>query len=226
MSNMTKAIAVLGVVAGLGVAVLPLSTYAAPTKIEGTAENEGDPLSAGKDVQVQLKLDESLSMYVTNEAGDADVTTPVALNENTDTTANYQAAPIAIKVIANNAQGYHLTIHGSANDTLTGATGTVATSLTNAKGTQIEAGDLTSTSASQWGYKVLKGAAGSVIDATWNGVPAEAAAAEIDGAKVPTGAAGNTTKVTFGAHVLDTQESGIYNGQVTFTATAGLKAGA
>ena len=114
MSNMTRAIAVLGVVAGLGVAALPLSTYAAPTEIEGTAENEGDPLSASKDVQVQLKLEESLSMYVTNEAGDADVTTPVALNENTDTTANYQAAPIAIKVIANNAQGYHLTIHGSA----------------------------------------------------------------------------------------------------------------
>lgn len=208
MSKTTNALIALGVVAGLGAAALPLSSYAAPTPIEGT----GDPLKATGNVPVQLKIEETLSMFITNEAGDADFTSPVALT-STDK-ENYTSTPIAIKVNAGNKDGYHLTIHGSATDN--------PTDLTNENGTKIATGDLTSTTASQWGYKVLKGADGSTLDAAWNAVQASTDAATIDSL---TTSGVQTTKVTFGAHVIAGQEAGTYNGQVTFTATAGPEAG-
>ena len=209
MTNLTKAIAVLGVVAGLGVAALPLSSYAVTTPVEGT----GNPLSASKPVQLQLTVKETLSMFVTNEAGDADVTSPVELT-STDN-KSFESAPIAIKVNAGNKDGYYLTIQGSTS-------GDDRTVLTNGSA-NIEAGDLSSTTASQWGYKVLKGADGATLDATWNAVAADGATTTIDSL---TAAGVQTTKVTFGANIIDGQESGVYNGQVTFTATAGAEAGA
>lgn len=205
MSKTTSALVALGVVAGLGAAALPLSSYAAPTPIEGT----GNPIEATKDVPVQLVIEETLSMYVTNEAGDADFTSPVALT-STDK-ENYESTPIAIKVEAGNKDGYHLTMHGS-------GAGTVKTSLYNENNTEITTGDLTSTTDSQWGYKVLKGAEGATLDAAWNPVTLEASAANIDSLAT---SGVQTTKVTFGAHVVKGQEAGTYNGKVTFTATAG-----
>ena len=203
-----KSIAVLGVVAGLGVAALPLATYAAPTEIEGS----GDPLSASKNVQLQLEVKETLSMFVTNEDGDADVTAPVVLS-STDN-ANFAASPIAIKVNAGNQSGYYLTIAGSTD-------GDDATVLKNSSDGIIEAGDLTSTTVSQWGYKVLKGAEGATLDTAWNAVKAGGATETIDSLDK---AGVQTTQVTFGAHIVDGQEAGVYNGQVTFTATAGAEA--
>lgn len=208
MSKTTNALIALGVVAGLGAAALPLSSYAAPTPIEGT----GNPITSTGNVPVQLKIDETLSMFITNEAGDADFTSPVALT-STDK-ENYTSTPIAIKVNAGNKEGYHLTMHGSAGK------GT-ATALTNENGTEIATGDLTSTTASEWGYKVLKGTTGATIDAAWNAVQAEADAATIDSLNK---AGVQTTQVTFGAHVIAGQEAGTYDGQVTFTATAGPEA--
>lgn len=210
MTNLTKAIAVLGVVAGLGVAALPLSSYAV-TEIPGTAENDSDALSASKDVQLQLEVKETLSMFVTNAAGDEDVAAPVVLS-STDN-KSFEADPIAIKVNAGNKDGYYLTIAGS-------TTGDDKTVLTNGSKT-IEAGDLTSTTASQWGYKVLKGADGATLDSTWNAVKPNGAAETIDSLNE---AGVQTTQVTFGANIIDGQESGIYTGQVTFTATAGAEA--
>lgn len=204
MSKTTSALVALGVVAGLGAAALPLSSYAAPTPINGS----GTPLSAPKDVPVQLTIEETLSMYVTNEAGDADFTSPVTLS--TTDKENYVSTPIAIKVEAGNKDGYKLTMHGSGS-------GTDKTSLYNGNSAEIVTGDLTSTTASQWGYKVLKGATGSTLDSAWNSVAAEASAPTIDSLNK---SGVQTTKVTFGAHIVKGQESGTYNGQVTFTATA------
>jgi len=209
---MTKTIAILGVVAGLGVAALPLSTYAAdPTENQGT----GTPLSVSKDVPVQLKINETLSMWVTNEAGDADFDSPVVLGDAAGVSGPIlvESAPIAIKVRNSTKNGYDLTLAGSATDNATG--------LTNENNTVIATGDLTSTAASQWGYKVKKGADGSDYDASWQAVQESASAATID--TLP--AAGvNTTLVKFGVNIIDGQEAGTYNGQVKFTATA--KAGA
>lgn len=212
MTNLSKTIAILGVVAGLGVTALPLSSYAAdPTEIEG----KGDTPVATKDVPVQLTIDQMLSMYVTTEDGSADVANPVVLSSNADTTANYQADPIAVKVITNNLNGYGLNMAG------TYTAESHASDLVNDDGKFIAAGDLTSSAASQWGYKV-KTNAGTDYSTDWAAVVD--AGAKIDSFATPTGAAGKTTLVKFGAHVLDTQESGVYNGQVTFTATAGASA--
>lgn len=207
MSNMTKAIAVLGVVAGLGVAALPLSTYAAPTAIEGT----GTPLTATKDVPVQLTIKETLNMYVTDEAGTADFTSPVTIGTGDIAAAGaYESAPIAVKVETANKDGYKLTIVGSAD--------TNPTSLTLDGGTEeIVAGDLTSTTASQWGYKVntMTGDTPAFADA-WTGVSETAAPIN------SLAAAGvQTTKVKFGANIIPGQLAGTYKGQVTITATAG-----
>lgn len=211
MSKTTNALVALGVVAGLGAAALPLSSYAL-TEYPGT----GDPLTATGNVPVQLKIDETLSMFITDEAGTADFTSPVALS-STDK-VNYESTPIAIQVNAGNKDGYHLTMHGSY--TKEGQTG-VETALVNENNTTIATGDLTSTTESQWGYKVLKGADGASLDATWNAVQPQATAAAIDSLDK---AGVQTTKVTFGAHVIAGQEAGIYDGQVTFTATAGPEA--
>ena len=87
MSKMSKAIAVLGVVAGLGVAALPLSTYAAPgdegtysqstsvqvqTKVEGaiSISTNIDTIGAGTD-QKYIDLGELMPGGVTNEMTDA-----------------------------------------------------------------------------------------------------------------------------------------------------------
>lgn len=217
MSKMSKTIAILGVVAGLGVAALPLSSYAVdPTEIQGT----GTPLSASKDVPVQLTIKETLSMWVTNEAGDADFTSPVVLGDAAGVSgpALVESAPIAIKVRNSTKEGYNLTLAGSAAENATGLT-----NATTGSTAVIATGDLTSTTASQWGYKVKKGATGSGYDATWQSVQEAVDAATID----TLGAAGvNTTLVKFGVNILDGQEAGTYNGQVKFTATAIANTGA
>lgn len=209
MSKTTSALVALGVVAGLSAAALPLSSYAA-TEIKGA----GDPLTATGTVDVELKIEETLSMYITEDDNDTDIS-KVSLTSTNG--ADYEADPIAIKVDAKNKNGYKLTMHGSyTNAEITDA---VATSLYNENGTEIATGDLESTTASQWGYKVQQGADGSALDTTWQLVKASDAAATIDSLST---AGSQTTQVTFGAHVLPSQEAGTYNGQVTFTATAGL----
>lgn len=219
MSKLTQSIAILGVVAGLGVAALPLSTYAAdPTEIKGTGTPLATPAEDGQ-VPVQLTITETLSMYITNEGGTEQFTSPVELTQNGSDKAHYESTPIAVKVESKNKDGYYLNMYGSAGTKQNNAVN--ANALTNENGKEIVAGDLTGT-VSQWGYKVLKGANGSTLDATWNPVAATPATADtIDSLN----AAGvQTTKVTFGANVIDGQESGTYKGQVTFIATAGAKA--
>jgi len=60
MSKMSKAIAVLGVVAGLGVAALPLSSYAAD-----------EPYSQSTSADVQVGVSGAISIEVDNGATDA-----------------------------------------------------------------------------------------------------------------------------------------------------------
>lgn len=215
MSNMTKTIAILGVVAGLGVAALPLSTYAAPTAIEGT----GTPLSAPKDVPVQLTIKETLNMYVTDEAGTADFTSPVKIGSSEIAAAGkYESDPIAVKVETANKGGYALTIVGSyVKDGLSGDDATNAlTSLVNENNTMISAGALADADTeSTWGYAVDTAAGETASFGTWTGVTDSAV--EIN--KL-TEAGTQTTKVKFGANIVAGQQAGTYNGQVTFTATA------
>lgn len=209
MSNMTKTIAIIGVVAGLGVAALPLSTYAEVTPIEGT----GDQLSASKDVPVQLTIKETLSMWVTNEAGSDDFTSPVVLGDTGGVSGPslVESTPIAVKVRNSVKNGYDLTLAGSAETNPTGLT-----SATVGSSAVITTGDLTATDASHWGYKVKK-TGDADYSGTWSTVKESTSADTID----TMGSAGvKTTLVKFGVNIIDGQEAGTYNGQVKFTATA------
>lgn len=91
MSNISKAIAVLGVVAGLGVAALPLSSYAATSR----------------DVKVTAKVDNTISVS-------AD-TTEVNLG-----TISANGAPsvgsVNVNVTTSNASGYKLSVASTNKD--------------------------------------------------------------------------------------------------------------
>ena len=101
MSKITKTIAALGVVAGLGVAALPLASYAVnPTTVNLTAS-----------------LDDSLSLDVTETELSFDLDNGGAVV--TDTTA--------ATVITNNAKGYDLNIKaGSGGTALTSGSYSIA----------------------------------------------------------------------------------------------------
>lgn len=214
MSKMSKTIAILGVVAGLGVAALPLSSYAAPVEwAEGG--NTGAPAATEgaygqdndgnhwvkKDTAVTLTIEDALSIDTSLDT--------VNLTEGDHT------GSVDVTVITNNSKGYNLAIRGSAK--------TNPTSLTNTPGDEIKAGSgtfdapaaLVNTTDSQWGYSVVGVAA--FTDGLYAGVTN--GDVTIYNQDLPTAANGQKTTVNFAASLKDGQAAGIYEGQVTFTAT-------
>ena len=101
MSKITKTIAALGVVAGLGVAALPLASYAAP----GTSNPQ--------DITVTATLEDSLAMSVTETA------LTFMIENNGDVVKNSTTATVT----TNNASGYNLDIQAKDGDTDLTATG-------------------------------------------------------------------------------------------------------
>lgn len=219
MSKMSKTIAILGVVAGLGVAALPLSTYAASI-VAGDGEN-----SVTGNTTIKLTIKDELSMEL-----DKDTTAgnEVDLGNGTATPS------MTVKVITNNTTGYNLNLKGSttANDPV------IATDLATVNKDRIQAGTgsfatpkaLADETFSAWGYKVANSNANNTVtytqftDGLYAGV--NAGGQEIVNVSKPTGAAGDTTTVTFAASVKDGQAAGEYTGQVTFTATNNTVTGA
>ena len=221
MSKMSKTIAILGVVAGLGVAALPLSTYA-DTIVDGTAPDTAKDGVVSGDTTVKLTIKDELSMELSkdttegNEVDLADGSAPV---------------PMTVKVITNGSKGYNLNLKGSATDN--------PTSLTNDDGDQILSAaakfaapaSLSNATNSEWGYNVanenanLSTESAAAIakfkdgtDLLYAGV-ISGAGDEIVNVTKPTGSAGDTTTVTFAAAIKDGQASGEYTGKVTFTAS-------
>ncbi len=211
MSKLTQSIAILGVVAGLGVAALPLSTYAAPV-IDGPAPTEGavsgatyDGTKDGKvtsDTNVKLIIEDLLSI-------DTDKT-------EVDLSAAPHTGAVKVTVVTNNSTGYDLAIKGTGTPN--------ATSLTNTKPSadQIIKGDGTftapaalSTTVSQWGYSVAGEAA--FTEGLYAGVTGTDQIIHSESAA--TTDAGVATDVTFAASLKNGQAAGTYNGKVTFTAT-------
>lgn len=213
MSNISKTIAVLGVVAGLGVAALPLSTYAAPTVWSETggsdttygSDKDGNHF-VKKDTDIKLTIEDVLSIDI--DATEVELT-------STDGTEYTNAAPLNVTVISKNSKGYNLTIAGTAT--------TNKTSLTNAAGDQIFKGAgvfatpaaLDNTTQSQWGYSVVGEAA--FTEGLYAGVTE--AGETIKTSTASTVNEGEKTQINFAAKIKDGQASGTYNGKVTFTAT-------
>lgn len=203
MSNLSKTIAVLGVVAGLGVAALPLSSYAAQST-DGSAVSEN--------ATVKLAIAKKLSLTLGTAEAD--------LGDGSQTPA------IAATVITNNSKGYDLKIKGS---TTTGSVKTVLTSgvvkddIVAATGSAATPAALAKTTTnSVWGYTVTgDDAAEGFKKATGDGKYAGVTVGgeTIASKTAATAASGNLTTVTFAADLLDNQAAGTYTGQVTFTAS-------
>ncbi len=201
MSKMSNVLAALGVVAALGVAALPLSSYAAEST-DGTAVNEN--------ATVKLTIAKKLSLTLD--------TTEADLGDGSQTPS------IKATVITNNTNGYDLKIAGS---TTTGSVKTVLTSgvvaddiIALSAGAAAPAA-LTAGTSSVWGYTVT----GDDIATGFTGEGAgKYAGVKVDGETIAsngeaTAAEGNVTTVTFGADLVDNQAAGTYTGQVTFTAS-------
>ena len=113
MSKITKTIAALGVVAGLGVAALPLASYA--------AESNDNPTT----VNVTASLQESLTLNVSEDALAVTLTNGGAV----------QTAATTATVTTNHATGYSLTMAAKgSNANLVSGTNNIPTSATVEQG--------------------------------------------------------------------------------------------
>ncbi len=224
MSNMTKTIAILGVVAGLGVAALPLSTYAAPVVWNQTDSDDVSKTNIGVDggqnyvttdpTTITLEIQDKLSI-------ESDQATVTLTNTTAGATAGLYTGDNAVNVtvITKNSGGYKLTMVG-AGDT-TGSKN--ASSMYNTAGDEIPAGAFTAADGaavnSSWGYGVAA-VDGSPVDSSLTNYQAIPAAAKtIMNRAGATTDAGDKAAVSFGANIISKQAAGTYTGKVTFTAT-------
>lgn len=212
MSNLSKTIAILGVVAGLGVAALPLSSYAAqpeptdPAKvIDGDANDKNaETGKVATDTSINLLIEDVLSIDTS-----ADV---VLLNKAN----SYTGTALTVNVATNNSKGYTLNIAGTADTNPTDLTSTTVSAdkiVAVDKGIAdvASAGALTlaADGSSVWGYS---------LDGT-NYIGVKSGAGETIKTKdSATADAGEDTSVTFSAKLKDGQPAGTYEGKVTFTA--------
>lgn len=212
MSKMSKTIAALGVVAGLGVAALPLSSYA-------------DDYSQSTQAKVQAEVGGAISIAV--DSGNANDNTLVDLGQLM-VNGDVKTSSVDVIVSTNNTKvgeqgiGYTLTMSMVGDNN----------SLNNGNGATIPAGT-PEKGTSAWGYtQSTITDADSIAAATWKKVPAgtasdPAVALTTTTGKIPTAteadgvvtAGKETTKVTFGASADGSQQEGIYTGSVIFTAT-------
>lgn len=220
MTNITKAIAALGVVAGLGVATLPLNAQAAkvidgpvPATDPETGATYDDNLDGTVTTGTKLKLvvSDVLSIETGATANEVELTS----TNGTD----YTSTPLGVTVVTKNSKGYNLSIKASGtNSTVTSlmsGTGEIKAGTGTFDIEQAVAGQgaaLSNAANSEWGYRINTLDTGNYVGVTRTDVV-------IATQGTPTTSAGVTTEVTFGAKIKDGQAAGTYTGQVTFTAT-------
>ncbi len=212
MTKTIKALAVLGVVAGLGVAALPIAGASAAEIIDGEGGDTKDGVVTD-DTTFTLDLADKLSITASTNA------VAITPAEGVTYAGSYQAEPMTVKVYTRNAKGYKLTIVGSAGSEQNNAT--VKDALTNEKGNTIAAGTLgDADTASSWGYKAqttIQGGTISALPDTWTAV--STTDTQIMTSDKNTLEGGDVATLTFGAKIVDGQAAGTYKGKVTFTAT-------
>lgn len=122
MSKYSKIVATLGVITGLGIASLPLASFAAPIPLV-----DGTPKSAN--VKVQLTVGDAVAIAVDSNDANAGNAAPNQTKNATST----------VSYATNKATGMTLTVKDQDTDTnmtVTGHTGTVAGTDVIAAGTQ------------------------------------------------------------------------------------------
>lgn len=235
MSKTTKAFAILGVVAGLGVAALPFNAMAATTPLNGDNDNP-----VADQVTVKATLKDYISIELT--ADPADTTSKFDETAATDITAGDPPAVVAhahtldlgelvnggsvvegsllVNVKTNNAKGYKLGIK-AAGDNLVGKTDNNNT---------IAAG-VPAVGSSLWSFKVAKGGdadpyTNMTIDPAYAVYQAVIPTTNTRIARygAATDNAGLNTKVTFGVSADASQAADEYSQTVTFTAATDASA--
>lgn len=220
---MSKTIAILGVVAGLGVAALPLSTYAAPVEWTQAESDDESNTKVGMDAgqkyvttdptTVTLKINDKLSI-------ESDQTAVTLANTGTDTAGLYTGNNVVnVTVITKNAGGYKLTMVGAGDTT----GGKKVNSMYNGEGVEIPAGAFDAANGdaanSSWGYGVTAVEGSPVAANLTNYQTIPDAATIIMNRDAATTDAGDKAAVSFGANIISSQAAGTYTGKVTFTAT-------
>ncbi len=216
MTKTIKALAVLGVVAGLGVAALPIAGVSAAEIIDGENSDTKDG-TVKDDTTFTLDLADKLSINASTNAVTFNPATTGAV------AGLFNADDMTVTVITRNSSGYKLTMIGSATNTENKTATSAVNSLTNEKGDEIVAGTVSAdTAKSTWGYKVATNVSGTETAAgdAYKGVAAaDGTDAVIMQSTTTTKAAGDVATLTFGANIIDGQAAGTYKGKVTFTAT-------
>jgi len=204
MINSKKVIAGLGVVAGLGVAMLPLASYAAEAK-------------SGEQV-VRAQIDEVFTMTVTSSVDiKSNNTTAVTLNKNSINNELIHT----IEVAGNIYGGYDLTMSSSTAETsllyVKDSSKEFGTAARYDSDTKIETKTGVAVGTSAWAYK--KKVNGGSYDSTYNTIKAVSSP---DALYTNTNAAGSfddTVLVQFGISTAEAQAAGSYEGQVIYKAT-------
>lgn len=173
MTKTIKAFAILGVVAGLGVAALPLSSYAA------------DP---SQDIKVQLTLDDYISCEMSKDAESTVTITDIVNNGAAQTNST------SINVKTNSTKGYKVTIKSKTSETALVNTTEGVTASIPALGTAVAT---IPTGESAWGYKggdITNFTGVTATDATLKTSEAKATSNDGDDIEVTFGAAASASQ--------------------------------
>lgn len=192
MSKMSKAIAALGVVAGLGVAALPLSSYATPG------------IEAEKNVTAQAVVGDSIAISVDKAT--------VAMN-NVMANQEVNEASTNVTVQTNNVDGYKLEIKDA--DT------TTALKTTDGSGTAagIPAG-VPEKGENYWGFKASTSAANVTLASgagNYRGIKTNPL--QIATKSSASAAEGDVITLTFGVTIDTTIAAGTYQDEVMIIVT-------
>lgn len=199
MSKTTKALAIMGVVAGLGVAALPMSSYAAT-----------DSTNMG----VKTTIEDYIAIETTTDGSD-DTDAKNVVVSNVINNGEIGTGTGTFNVKTNNKSGYYVQI--SATDT----------TLKNATNETIPAG-VPAKGTSAWGYKASADGVSNVTikDDVYAGkdyAAVSGTAATIATGTAATADAGDNITMTFGISASASQAAGTYKGTVTLTATSGVQ---
>lgn len=198
MVNSKKVIAGLGVVAGLGVAMLPLTTFA--DEVSDTTEGN----------VVRVKVSDTIAVTVTETYAESNA---ISVNQGEQ---NVAGLTHAVKVKGNTRNDYTLSVYaGSAGTALKHTAKDTNTIPTLAE-------DSETLSAGSWGYQFSTAAGGSTYNGTWKPVQASANAdAIIHGANgVKDAPYEETWNVKYGVKAAENQLSGTYEATVIYKAAA------
>lgn len=221
MSNLSKTIAILGVVAGLGITALPLSSYAVESTDFKAAE-EGTPRTVDSDA-VPLQLEVTDYLEIATEFQNED-TGAVILKSGADTNGANYTGDLKVYIRSNATNGYTLNMKPTAAANVD----MVSEADADDKIVPITTAGAFNADGSSWAYQVVLPPAGdSEIKGAATGMAGWTAITE-SGATIltQTGLDAQTTTETgravplfFGAKVASDQPAGVYKTSVTFTAT-------